>query len=610
MEGNIMFKKVSESIQKQLDNSKTDVIKLHGTVTEAIHVRRSVKFIGKAVLEAPILIEGGLQVIFEQSLLTVNDWNGQIGVTDNYTGQLTLHDVKIGYSAKLTKEYTTYANKGTEIGALIVSNAANSFITIVDSDILTASLTAGTLKISNSHVGYLFGPASGFYGNVVDIVDSNISNFDLTGDISILNVETSGDLRFFNLTSPAQIQSIRVSPITLNPKTGQMYRIQKEMMAVYKIANRIDDDADIVVNVMTINGEAVVSNVILEEGTDQLLDKFGYGLALINQIAGDVSLTGIDNVRALEFVSVTAGDLKLVGNTNEQIESVGKGKISQVGGLDDPALDDETHQKSALAELNSMIGLASVKTQVKKIIASATMRKQRHQPMSSLHMIFSGNAGTGKTSVANTVADALFENGVIERSKVVHATKKDLVAGYIGQTAEKARQVVEQAYGGVLFIDEAYTLTADSSSNGFEAEAIGELIAQMENHRDNLIVIMAGYTDEMKRFVDSNQGLNSRFKIWIEFPDYNELELTKIAVKLLSDGGMDVTKSHARWMYNAMKYFVSHQLNDGNGRFARNFVDSIIENHDTRLFDGDTEQMITKDDFNKAVKSIVVRSQI
>lgn len=603
-----MFKPVSESIQKQLDNPKVKVIKLHGTIVSALHVQRSVRFIGKAVLQAPILIEGGLQVVFDHTTLVVDGWDGQIGVIDDYDGRLTMQDVSLNYSNKLIKEYVVHANKGQDIGALIVSNALNAFIDIINSQILTASLSASSLKVTNSTVGTLFGPISGFYGNNVELRQSTISNFDLTGDVIVSDVTTNGDLRLYNLTSPAQVHDISVSPVPTNLKTERMYPLQKSMMQIYRVVNRLDDSAKVVINVLTISGEAIVSDILFNEGVDSLINQFGYGLALINQADGDVSLTNINNDRLLEFISVTGGDLKIVGAVSEQIDALPSGKISHIATATEKGNIEQ--EDSALSKLNAMIGLGSVKTQVKKIIASATMRKRRGQPMPALHMVFSGNAGTGKTTVADIVGDALFENGVIRTSKVVKATKKDLVAGYVGQTAEKTRKTIEKAYGGVLFIDEAYTLTSDSSSNGFEAEAIGELIAQMENHRDDLIVILAGYTDEMKRFMESNQGLNSRFKTWIEFSDYNAIELTKIGIKLLSDAQMPLSKANVKWMHNAMSYFVTHQMNDGNGRFARNFTDLIVENHDTRLFDGDTETSLIKDDFTNAIKSIVKRTKI
>lgn len=605
-----MFKPVSESIQKQLDNPKIKTIKLHGTITEPIHVKRSVVFKGAAVLEAPVLIENGLQVIFDHVNLKVNDWNGQIGITESYDGNLIFSSLNIQYSSKLIKAYEIHANKGDGIGALIVSNASSAVIQINDSYILTASLSGKSMTLNNSTIGYLFGSVSGFYGQNIEVNQSVISNFEMTGDVSLTNVSTSGELHFYDLTSPAQLNNLTITGVPVNEKSGKISMLQQHAMAIYKIMNRLSED--IVVNVFVISGEVVIDGVTIDSTASNLIDDFGYGLAFINEIDGDVSISNAQNDSVLEYMSVTGGDLKIIDDFNEDVSVIGSGHLSKVH----KKLSNDTNNiidmqgDSALKDLNNMIGLETVKSQVKKIIASATMRRNRGQAMPALHMIFSGNAGTGKTTVAETVAKALFENGVISSSKVVKATKKDLVAQYVGQTAAQTQAVIERAYGGVLFIDEAYTLTSDSSTTGFEAEAIGELIAQMENHRDDLIVILAGYTNEMKMFMASNQGLNSRFKTWIEFPDYDAKDLTKIAIKQLSGNGVKVYKSDATNLLKLMQYFVKHGMNDGNGRFARNFTDMLVENRDVRMFDGSVIDKLTADDYNLALASVRRRNNL
>lgn len=604
-----MFKPVSETIQKQLDNPKINTVKLHGNILEPLHIKRSVKFRGDAILSAPLLIENGLEVVFENVTLKIDDWNGQIGITDSYTGNLIIKSTSVTYAPKLIKTYEIHANKGDDIGALVVSNASNSSIEIHDSNLLTASLAAKSLHIHNSTVGYLFGSLSGFYGDAIDVHDSSLSNFEMTGNVSLNNIKTTGDLKLYNLTLPAEIHNVVVERVPVSEKSGDMLPLQSHALAIYKIINRLSDD--IVINLFTISGEAKIDGVVFNEEVSHLIDKYQYGLAFINVISGNVSVANSENDANLEYVSVTNGDLKIMDVFNEDVSIIGDGHISKMQSqLPDGSSDLSQHSNTALADLNNMIGLDSVKSQVKKIIASATMRRQRGQSMPALHMVFSGNAGTGKTTVAETVARALFENGVINSSTVVKATKKDLVAGYVGQTAEKTRQVVEKAYGGVLFIDEAYTLTSDSSSNGFEAEAIGELIAQMENHRDNLIVILAGYTDEMKTFMESNQGLNSRFKTWIEFGDYDAEELTKISMSQLKHNGVKLYKSDAVNIMKLMTYFVSHHMNDGNGRFARNFTDLLVENRDVRMFDGSDIDKLTKDDYMAALNSIKKRNAL
>lgn len=602
-----MFKPVAETLQAQLDNPKNKVIKLHGTITEPVRVQRSVRFQGKAVLQAPLLIEHGLQVVFDQVALQIDDWNGQVGVTDTYDGNLVFDQTTVAYTSKLIKQYETHANKGVKIGALVVSNAVNSVVEITDSAILTASLAASRLTITNSKVGYLFGSESGFYGQEVQVRNSMLTNFDLTGRVETMDMVTTGDLRLINLTQPAKLTRTTIQGPSLDAKTAQLAPLQQHAQIIYRMANRIPESEPIVINVLTISGEALVDGVAIDPSATNLSDRVGYGLALLNEVAGDVTLSQVENRSLLDYASLVAGDLKLSGKLNETMETVGHGHVSNIAS----GKTDQAQSSDALTKLNSMIGLDAVKTQIKKMIASATMRKQRGQTMPALHMIFSGNAGTGKTTVAETVALALFEQGVLQTSKVVRATKKDLVAEYVGQTAIKTQALIEQAYGGVLFIDEAYTLASDSSTAGFEAEAIAELIAQMENHRDDLVVILAGYTAEMKTFMASNQGLNSRFKTWIEFPDYTAKELTKIALGQLSSQGVPLYKTDAAMIMKLMTYFVTHGMNDGNGRFARNFTDMLIENKDVRLFDDPTAaDKLVKADYQAVLRLIKDRAAL
>lgn len=607
-----MFKSATESIQSQLDNPKINTIKLHGTITDALVVRRSVTLTGKVSLQAPILLESGLQVTFVNLDILISGWNGQIGATQSYSGNISLDNVVIRYSKSIANDYVQHADTGQDIVNVFVANGQDSSIDIKNSKLANASLDGKLLSVSNSTIGKIFGPVSGYYGRQIVVDHSELSNFDLTGAVQLSNVSTTGNLHFYNLSNPAQINGLTINGPHVSEKTGEMLPIQQQMMRVYKVVNRINDNDAALVTAMIISGDADITDIKITDLASNLIDKYGYGLALIEVTEGShVAIKDSAKQPVLEYVSISEGDIIISGQFNEDIETQNNGHISIIA---DESNQDErgdvAEPKGALVQLNELIGLQPVKSQIKKIIASVTMRKRRHQKMPSLHMIFSGNAGTGKTTVAGLVAEALFENGVIESSKVVVATKKDLVAGYVGQTAEKTKQIIESAYGGVLFIDEAYTLTSDSSSNGFEAEAIAELIAQMENHRDNLIVIMAGYTNEMKRFIDSNQGLNSRFKTWIEFPDYDAKELTRITLLQLRSQDVPLHKQDGENILKMMKYFVAHHMNDGNGRFARNFSDAIIENRDVRLFEGSTNENITKEDYIKSFNGIKSRSNI
>lgn len=197
-------------------------------------------------------------------------------------------------------------------------------------------------------------------------------------------------------------------------------------------------------------------------------------------------------------------------------------------------LADPRHQ------LNRLVGLAPVKSTVRRLVAvnelNVLRKNQDLKPLSlSPNLVFTGNPGTGKTTVASIVATLYKQFGLVSKGHLVAVERADLVAPYIGQTAMKTRKLCESALGGVLFIDEAYSLTSRNHPSDFGYEALETLLLFMENHRDDFVVIAAGYTDEMEEFIASNPGLASRFDERIHFPDYSETELMEILVGMLDD---------------------------------------------------------------------------
>jgi len=244
--------------------------------------------------------------------------------------------------------------------------------------------------------------------------------------------------------------------------------------------------------------------------------------------------------------------------------------------------------EESLRRLNALVGLDEVKSQVidwVEQIKIFQMRKERglSVPDMSYHMVFTGNPGTGKTTVARLMAQIYCAMGILSGGQLVEVDRAGLVAGYVGQTAVKTRDVLKQAYGGVLFIDEAYSL-ANGSANDFGQEAIDTILKDMEDKRDDLVVIVAGYDEPMESFISSNPGLRSRFKNFIHFSDYNGESLLKIFEGLCHQNQYTLdkeSKERLRDYFNEL--YANRNANFGNGRDVRNFFETTVTRQSKRV---------------------------
>lgn len=240
-------------------------------------------------------------------------------------------------------------------------------------------------------------------------------------------------------------------------------------------------------------------------------------------------------------------------------------------------------------ELDELIGLREVKEEVRTLANFVKVQKQREAqglktPKMSYHLVFTGSPGTGKTTVARIVARIYKDLGVLKRGHTVETDRSGLVANYVGQTATKTNAIVDSALNGVLFIDEAYALVPESNQNDYGQEAISTLLKRMEDDRDKLVVIIAGYTKEMKRFIDSNPGLQSRFNRYINFPDYSSQELYDIFCMYASKNQYRLTPEAAKHLKGDFEYAVEHKdRNFGNARFVRNVFEKSIQRQANRL---------------------------
>lgn len=256
-----------------------------------------------------------------------------------------------------------------------------------------------------------------------------------------------------------------------------------------------------------------------------------------------------------------------------------------------PESDEEKKAKldELLENLNSLTGLTSVKHQVNSLVNLLKVQKLRElQGMKttdvSKHMVFYGNPGTGKTTVARMLCDIYKYLGVLKKGHLVEVDRSGLVRGYIGQTATRVQEVVEEALGGILFVDEAYALTVGKGEGDFGQEAVDTLLKAMEDYRNELIVIVAGYTDVMDEFLSSNPGLKSRFSNYIYFEDYTADELLEILLSMLKKQDYQLTKAAKDKAYEMLVERTNNKPdNFANARDVRNFMEHAISNHATRV---------------------------
>ena len=291
----------------------------------------------------------------------------------------------------------------------------------------------------------------------------------------------------------------------------------------------------------------------------------------------------------------------------------GRAPEKKSGGPEQPSETPEPlpkeDMKDLLAELDGYIGLQTVKEEVHNLINMASvyqLRRQHDLPTTdmSLHLVFTGNPGTGKTMMARMMARIYRSLDILSRGQVVEVDRSGLVAGYVGQTAIKTQKVIEKAMGGVLFIDEAYALNG-RSENDFGQEAIDTILKAMEDHRDDLVVIVAGYTDLMDRFIHSNPGLESRFNRFLLFDDYTTDEMVEIFRMQCKKGCYQLTEE-ARPLIR--DYIAEESADDsfGNARGVRNLFEHVLVAQNNRLA---AMEKITREDLMTITADDVLRAR-
>ena len=269
----------------------------------------------------------------------------------------------------------------------------------------------------------------------------------------------------------------------------------------------------------------------------------------------------------------------------------------------------EEQQKSPMRQLNELIGLRQVKSELQSLTRFIEVNQKRKEAglrvaAISYHCVFAGNPGTGKTTVARILAGIDRQLGILKKGQLIETDRSGLVAEYVGQTAVKTNKMIDRAIGGVLFIDEAYTL-AQGGENDYGREAIATLLKRMEDERDRLVVILAGYTNEIEQFINSNPGLRSRFNRYVHFDDYTEEELFQIFILQAQKYDYHLDDEAKGALRSLLRDKVENRQKDfGNARYVRNLFESVIENQAVRLSsnketDKESLAIITKADIHE-----------
>ena len=317
---------------------------------------------------------------------------------------------------------------------------------------------------------------------------------------------------------------------------------------------------------------------------------------IYQSILEEIELNEDKKIELLDYISKTYQEGDYVHYKNDLVKYLSFYK-------EIPALEEKKDLNTIFAEVDELVGLEKVKKVLHELVDVIHLKEKAQDEIKinnlNLHMVFLGNPGTGKTTIARAIAGILYHLNYINENKLVEVSSKDLVAEYVGQTAPKTMNVIEKSLNGVLFIDEAYSL-AVKGDNSYNAEAIATLIQAMENYRDKLVVIFAGYTKEMQDFLNSNSGITSRIGYTLEFEDYTTDELKQIFLGFMKKSGFIVTNEAMDYLEEIINEN-RNMKNFGNARFVRNIYEKTIIKHASNVKDKKQKKVlktITKKDIS------------
>ena len=418
----------------------------------------------------------------------------------------------------------------------------------------------------------------------------------LNDSINFFNYLPQGDIgltSFFDIESAKNIDEIYSSDNNIivfeNPNAFNTKEQNEKEKIIYKINQNLVDKEKQYLTVFVAKNKELLESIFLM--SDELKNEFAD--FIINEINPDVqdvyndileklgnSLEATDEfkIKLLDYISKTypETDLSFTKYRDGLTEKILFNK-------EVPEYEKDKTMEEIFEELNSLVGLEKVKKMLNELVSLVELKSKAGDDLKlkniNLHMVFLGNPGTGKTTVARIVAEILYNLKYIKQNKLIEVSSKDLVAEYVGQTAPKTMSVIQKALGGVLFIDEAYSLASSKGQgSSYNEEAIATLIQAMENYRDELVVIFAGYTKEMQDFLDMNSGIVSRIGYTVEFEDYTENELLQIFMGMMKKAGFEVTPEAQDKVKSIITEYKDTK-NFGNARFVRNVYEKSIVKH-------------------------------
>lgn len=587
------FKTLEEALKKAKHD---DQIILHKHVNESVIINKSI-----------ILDGNGYSLKIDSDTVGIKNNNNNHLVINNLTfiantranaiineGILELTNVKMKLNGPVRKFLPLLYSDGSK---LILNNC----------ELLKVNTTQNTTTKATNCKFY------NYYGDNIHIEPNDNSN-----EFSNLY----GRSKFINCTlshmdiDNAQIENCKIGPYThisnSNLKNIKIYQKDEELNIKLKKESSYGllDNQSNEKYCLYLTDDITLQHYNIEIQDQEFIPIFG------NHVNLEINKTKTNTEYENELYNST---LKVTDTNDTNYWHLSKSKLSAVRSKINSNIKEET----GLDKLNKLIGLQSVKRKINEIMNNIQVQSQNKNDdfEFSYHMIFSGEPGTGKTTVAKYVTEALYEVGAIPENKFTVATVDSLVAGYVGQTAQKTREVLEKAVGGVLFIDEAYMLNVKQGQNTFNDEAIGVLIEFMENRRKDLIVILAGYKKEMTEFLASNTGLDSRIER-VEFEDYTPQEMVQIFELMRKSNNIEYIDEN-KIKQNLEKYFTlvtqlnlqipdvnGRITNGGNGRLVRNIFQKIITERNSRIINENiTDQRVTMVDVLKGFENEIRKIQ-